>query len=126
MVPTTVLAIGIGGFAGAIARFVVSQRIALWLGTTFPFGTLAVNAAGSFLLGFLSRFFLEHLIVEEALRVGILVGFLGAFTTFSTFSYETVVLIQEGELLKFLANILANSLICITLCFFGLQLAKLV
>lgn len=119
-----VFAIGVGGFFGAISRYLVANRISLWLDSPFPFGTLLVNALGSFLLGFLSRFLLEHLVVEETVRIGILVGFLGAFTTFSTFSYESVALLQEGDMFRATANILGNAIICIFLCLLGLQLAK--
>ena len=121
---STLFAIGIGGFLGAISRFVVASQISVWSGSEFPYGTLVVNALGSFLLGFLSRYFFEHLLIDEMVRMAILVGFLGAFTTFSTFSYESVILLQEGDLLKALFNILGNAFICIVLCFLGLQLAK--
>jgi len=121
----TIISIGIGGFFGAISRFLVANRISYWLDSSFPLGTLVVNALGSFLLGFLSRFLLEHLVLEEAVRVGILVGFLGAFTTFSTFSYESVALLQDGDFLKASVNIIGNALICIVLCLSGLQLAKM-
>ncbi|MBU3915120.1 fluoride efflux transporter CrcB [bacterium] len=120
----SILAIGIGGFFGAISRYLIASRMSMWLGDSFPFGTLTVNAIGSFLLGFLSRYLLEHLIVNELIRIGLLVGFLGAFTTFSTFSYESVTLLQDGDMLKALLNILSNGIICVVLCFIGLQLAK--
>lgn len=122
---TTLFAIGIGGFFGAVSRYLVASQISIWTGADFPFGTLTVNAIGSFCLGFLSRFFIEHLIVEEVVRIGLLVGFLGAFTTFSTFSYETVILIQEGDLAKAFLSIISNVFICITLCFLGFQIAKI-
>ena len=122
----TVLAIGTGGFFGAISRFLLASQLSLWLGPSFPFGTLTVNALGSFSLGFLSHYFLENLVVSELLRIGLLVGFLGAFTTFSTFSYESILLLQEGEFLKASVNILGNGIICILLCLFGLQLARLI
>lgn len=120
----TILAIGTGGFFGAICRYFVASQISYWLGASFPIGTLTVNAIGSFLLGFLTRFFLEHLLMAEIIRIGLLVGFLGAFTTFSTFSYESVMLLQEGDFTKAAINILSNSFICIFLCLTGLQLAK--
>lgn len=124
MVLTNILAIGIGGFFGAIARYAVASQISLLTDRSFPYGTLVVNALGSLLLGFLSRFLLEHLIVEEPVRIGLLVGFLGAFTTFSTFSYETVVLLQEGDIIRATINIVSNATICVVLCFIGIQLAK--
>ncbi len=119
-----VFAIGVGGFFGAVSRYLVAGKLSLWLNSPFPFGTLVVNALGSFLLGFLSRFLIEHVIVEETIRIGILVGFLGAFTTFSTFSYESLALLQEGDIVRASANILGSAIICITLCLLGLHLAK--
>ncbi len=124
MTPYTLLAIGIGGFLGAISRYLVASQLSILVGNSFPFGTLAVNAIGSFVLGFLSRFLLEHFIVDELVRIGTLVGFLGAFTTYSTFSYESVILLQEGDFLKAVLNICANTFICIFLCLSGLQIAK--
>ncbi len=121
---SVVFAIGIGGFFGAISRYLVAGKISLWLNSPFPFGTLVVNALGSLLLGFLSRFLLEHLVVGETVRIGILVGFLGAFTTFSTFSYESIALLQEGDIFRASVNILANAFVCISLCLLGIQLAK--
>ncbi len=119
-----ILVIGIGGFFGAICRFVISKQMAFLLGDDFPYGTILVNAVGSFLLGFLSRYFLEHFVVTELVRVSILIGFLGAFTTFSTFSYESIILLQEGDLLKAAINIVSNVLLCLILCFVGFQFSK--
>jgi len=119
-----ILAIGIGGFFGAISRFLVSRWMFLMLGPSFPYGTLTVNAIGSFLLGFLSLYFSKNFAIGELPVIGILVGFLGAFTTFSTFSYESILFFQEGNLLKAGINILGNCLICLTLCFAGVYLAK--
>ncbi|MCP4754457.1 MAG: fluoride efflux transporter CrcB [Proteobacteria bacterium] len=124
MSPTHLLVIGIGGFLGAVSRYVISNSMSVWFGPSFPLGTLTVNAVGSFLLGFLSRYFLEHLVVSELVRISLLIGFLGAFTTFSTFSYESIVLLQEGDFFKAGANILSNGIVCLLLCFIGLQLAK--
>ncbi|MGK5094718.1 fluoride efflux transporter CrcB [Deltaproteobacteria bacterium TL4] len=119
-------AVGIGGFFGAISRFFVGYAISTHFGTSFPYGTLTINALGSLMIGFLSRYFVQHLVVSDFMRMGILVGFLGAFTTFSTFSYETIVLLQEGESLKAGINVVSNGLVCLTLCFAGLQLTKLI
>ncbi|MBT4090500.1 MAG: fluoride efflux transporter CrcB [Deltaproteobacteria bacterium] len=119
-----ILVIGIGGFFGAISRFIISKQMALLLGDDFPYGTLLVNAVGSFLLGFLSRYLMEHFVVSELVRVSLLIGFLGAFTTFSTFSYESIMLLQEGDFIKAGVNILSNILLCLILCFVGFQFAK--
>ncbi len=120
------LAVGIGGFFGAVSRFLMAGYAARLFGAGFPYGTLVVNVLGSFLLGFLSKFFLDKMVVNELLRVGLTIGFLGAFTTFSTFSNETVLLLQSGETLRAGINIAANCLICLTVCLLGLQLARMV
>lgn len=121
---TLLFFIGLAGFFGAIARYLIAGSIARWLGLAFPIGTLAVNCLGSLCMGFLSRFLLEHMIVNEVIRIAVLVGFLGAFTTFSTFSYETVSLIQQGDLYNAALNIIGSTVLCILFCLVGLQLAK--
>lgn len=90
-----VLYIALGGALGAVARYGVGSWIHAWAGSAFPWGTFAINAAGSFLIGFSLRY-LEGLSAAPELRALLTVGFLGAFTTFSTFSYETFSLVQDG------------------------------
>ncbi len=104
--------VGIGGFLGAIARFLISGFVQKTLGITFPVGTLCVNVLGSFLIGFLVMVF-EYIIAPEW-KALLITGFLGALTTFSTFSYETVVLIQEGLFLKAFLNVIVNVTACLT------------
>lgn len=87
--------VAVGGALGAMARYGVTGWVHGWTSSTFPWGTVAVNAAGSFLLGFSMRY-LELVVAPPELRAALTVGFLGAFTTFSTYSYETVALVQEG------------------------------
>lgn len=91
-----ILYIAFGGALGATARYGLGAWIHSWAGTTFPWGTFAVNAVGSFLLGFTLRH-LEGSAATPELRALLTVGILGAFTTFSTFTYETVTLIQGDE-----------------------------
>ncbi len=88
--------IGVGGALGAMARYSVSGWIQGFSETTFPLGTLVVNVLGSFLLGF-SLYVLENTGLTTEVRSMVTIGFLGAFTTFSTFSYETLVLLEGGE-----------------------------
>lgn len=102
---TNYLIIGIGGFLGAIARYVVSAWIGQRWGRSFPLGTFAVNVSGSFLIGLLMSLFTERFMVNPQWRLFLTVGFLGAYTTFSTFEYETGSLLRDGEWLVAALNI---------------------
>ena len=114
------LLIGVGGFFGAIFRYLISGIVPVKFG--IPTGTLAVNLIGSFILGFLLYCSLFAPIpTEYKLLIG--TGFCGALTTFSTFSYETFVLVDEGLLFKALLNILINVVGCLVMVYFGRVLA---
>ena len=115
------IAIASGGAIGALLRFWVSTWVYARLGRDFPWGTLAVNVAGSLLMGLLYILLIERLSVPPVWRAALLVGLLGAFTTFSTFSIETLNLIEDGALLKALMNILLS----VTLCLLGAWLGVL-
>ena len=95
-----VLAIAVGGAAGAVLRFWTSNLVHARLGQDFPYGTLVVNVLGSLLMGFLYILLLERLSLGPEWRAVLLIGLLGAFTTFSTFSIETLNLVQAGFLLR--------------------------
>ncbi|KKL00208.1 fluoride efflux transporter CrcB [Rheinheimera mesophila] len=119
------LAVAIGGAIGACCRFGLGELILHLCGKSFPFATLLVNILGSFVLGLLYGLFLaEHLTVNPW-KTLIGVGFLGAFTTFSTFSLDTVLLLQQGELVKAGLNVVLNVLICLTLAWLGLKLGSM-
>lgn len=90
------LYIAAGGAAGALARYGLGAWVHTWAGAAFPWGTLVVNGLGSFLLGFALRV-MESTTASPELRALITVGLLGAFTTFSTYSYEAVALLRDGE-----------------------------
>ncbi len=114
--------VGLGGFFGAVARFLIAGFAQKVAGTTFPVGTLTVNVLGSFLIGFLVLLF-ENLIAPQW-KAFFVTGFLGALTTFSTFSYETTVLLQEGLWFKALLNVFLNVTLCLTATFSGMALFK--
>ena len=105
--------VAIGGACGASLRFYISQLVLNWLGKGFPFATLMVNIIGSFVMGLLYQL-IEHEVLDINIhRTLIGIGFLGAFTTFSTFSLDSLLLIQQGDLLKAGINILLNVSLCI-------------
>jgi len=91
--------VGIGGFIGAIARFWLGGYISNKLGTRFPYGTFVINCTGSFLIGFILTLLAERTHWSPNWRYLIPVGFIGAYTTFSTFEYETFRSMQDGEFL---------------------------
>lgn len=121
---TIYIFIAIGGATGACLRYFLSQLMLQWFGKGFPFGTLLVNIVGSFFLGFLYSL-LEHNHLETALwRTTVGIGFLGALTTFSTFSVDTLVLFQQGLWLKAALNVTLNILCCLFAAWLGTQLVK--
>jgi CrcB protein len=115
----------LGGALGSVLRYIVSGLIQQLFGTTFPWGTLFVNLTGSFLIGFLWELF-EYLPVIPATRSFTFMGILGAYTTFSTYTFETVNLIRDREFAAATFNILTNNLLGIFLCFAGFFLARFV
>jgi len=119
-----VLAIAAGGAVGALLRYWVSSGTYALLGRGFPYGTLVVNVLGSFAIGFLFVLFLERMTLSGEWRAGILVGVIGAFTTFSTFSIETLNLLEEGAHLKASLNVALSVALCLAGAWFGLLLGR--
>ncbi len=117
--------IAAGGSVGATARYLVSKYINESAGGTFPFGTLTVNLAGSFLLGFFFYFF-DQVLVDVEIKSFITIGFLGAFTTFSTFSFESFNLLKSGEVKYGLLNMAANNFFGILCVVLGVIVSRVV
>ena len=92
-----ILLLMVFGAAGTLARYALQGAVQFRTGAAFPYGTLAVNLLGCFLLGGIAQYSLAHLTVPPEWRVAITIGFLGSFTTFSTFGYETVRLLEDGD-----------------------------
>lgn len=118
------LAIAMGGAAGALCRYGMSNGVYALLGRGFPYGTLAVNLIGSIIMGSAYVLMIERLDVSPEWRAGITIGLLGAFTTFSTFSIETLNLLESGESLKAGLNILLSVSLCISGCWLGMILGR--
>ena len=121
----TYLAVAIGGAVGACLRYGVNELAVNVLGKSFPFGTLLVNILGSFVLGWLYALFSSGVLAVSPWRALIAIGLIGAFTTFSTFSLDTVLLLEQGDWLKAIANVLLNVLLCLTLAWLGLKLGSM-
>lgn len=119
-----ILAIAGGGAVGALLRFWVSGWTYSLLGRDFPYGTLAVNVLGSLVMGFAYILFTERLSAGPEWRALIMVGLLGAFTTFSTFSLETFNLIEEGALLKAMMNMLLSVMLCVFAAWAGVLIGR--
>ena len=117
-------AIAIGGAAGSVLRFWVSSNVYTLLGRGFPWGTLVVNVAGSLLIGVLTVLLLERVDLAPEWRAGLLIGFLGAFTTFSTFSIETLDLVEQGEHLRAAMNALASVICCVGAAWLGVLIGR--
>jgi CrcB protein len=118
------IAIALGGALGSMLRYGVSNGVHLLAGREFPYGTLTVNVVGSFLVGFLSVWFLDRSVLSDTWRFGVLVGVLGGFTTFSSFSLETVNLVAGGQPLRALMNVAGNVLLCLFATVLGMTLMR--
>lgn len=120
------LLIAFGGALGAISRYVSVTYIHGIVGIRFPYGTLLVNGIGSFFMGMVLSLIAGRLASSaEHWRFFLIIGFLGAYTTFSSFAWETWMLSQSGHWLKALGNILANNALALFMVLFGIQTGRL-
>ena len=121
---SNIIYIAAGGATGAVLRYWASTGIHTLLGRGFPYGTLAVNVTGSFIMGLAFVFLIERLSAGMEWRAGLMIGLLGAFTTFSTFSIETLNLVEAGEPLKAGVNILLSISLCLLFAWVGMILGR--
>lgn len=118
------LFIGLGGFFGSISRYWLSTVIHEYAGMNFPYGTLAVNIIGCFTIGLLMTMFQEHFVENPNIRLFLIIGFLGGFTTFSSFSFDTLALMKAGNFVSAGMNVVVSVTVCLTGTWIGYYLGE--
>ena len=121
----TILLVGAGGFLGAISRYLVDGWVSTTTGGGFPWGTLVVNLTGSFVLGLLFALSVERGVLSPALRAPVLIGFIGAYTTFSTLTLETWRLVEDGSYVAAVGNIGGSMVLGLVAVVAGLAIGRL-
>ena len=118
-------AISVGAIVGANLRYWMSRSALRLLGPVFPYGTLAINVLGSFILGYFMVWSMERTMVDPRWRLLIAVGFCGGFTTFSSYAFESMALMEQGQWLLMATNIISNNLLSLAAVLAGMALARL-
>ncbi len=118
------LVISLGAVFGANARYLISRYAARILGPVFPYGTLIINVLGSFVVGFFLAWAAERAVVDARWRLLVVVGLCGGFTTFSSFAYESVSYLEQGQWALLAANVLSNNLLSLAAALAGVALAR--
>jgi fluoride exporter len=116
--------IGVGAAVGANGRYLIGQAAANWIGSDFPYGTLIINVSGSLLIGLGMVLLSEHMLVDTHWRLLLIVGLLGGYTTFSSYSYETIALLQQGRWFPAVAYALLSVVMSLVACYGGVVLAR--
>jgi fluoride exporter len=120
----TVLLVGLGGFFGAAARYLVDGWVSSQTGAGFPWGTLVINLSGSFLLGALFALTIERAALPADIRAPVMIGFIGAYTTFSTWMLESWRLIEDGALVAAVGNIVGSVVLGLAALVLGLWMGR--
>ncbi len=120
----TVIYIALFGALGCLTRYWLAGGVYAMFGRAFPYGTFAVNVVGAFLIGLIMEFGMRSALLSPTLRIGLTIGFLGGLTTFSTFSYETFKLLEDGQFLLALANVMASVTLCLICTWLGIMAAR--
>lgn len=120
----TLLLIGLGGFVGANLRYWVGGWVAGRLGSLFPWGTLIINVSGSLLLAIFLGWSAQQISIDPRVRMLVAIGFLGAYTTFSTYANESLLMLESGDWLGAVSNILGTNLLCLVGALIGLAIGR--
>jgi CrcB protein len=121
-----ILLIGLAGLLGTLARYATSGFIAKRFGENFPTGTLVVNVVGCFLAGFLFYVLQERFLANELVRTVIMIGFLGGFTTFSSYGLQTFTLLRDGEVLLAVTNVVVSNVAGLLTVWLGYSVARMI
>ena len=119
-----ILWVGIGGFVGATARYLLGRSLVGRVGDGFPVATLLVNISGSFAIGLVLTLLTERWVANPAWRLLVVVGFLGGYTTCSAFAFETLALIERGQWVRAATYVLASNVVGLLACAGGMALAR--
>jgi CrcB protein len=122
---TRFILICLGGAAGTGARYLLGGLVARAMGPDFPYGTLLINVLGSFLIGIIQEVGLSTVLIPDTWRLVLTIGLMGGFTTYSSFSYETLKLAEEGSWVAAGAYVLLTTTFCLLGCALGLTLGRL-
>ena len=121
----TILWIGLGGFLGANARFWLGSLVNRWLGTGFPWATGLVNISGALLIGIVATLFVARAVDSESLRLFLIVGLLGGYTTFSSYTWEAVTLMEQNRWLPAIGYLIGSNVLGILACVAGVLIARI-
>ncbi len=120
------LLVALGGAIGSVLRFATSTLAVTWFGAEFPYGTLIVNLAGAFIIGFVQEVGTEALLIPDNMRLFLTTGMMGGLTTYSAFSYETVRLMETNAWHQAWINVIVTTTVCLSLCFLGIAVGRLI
>jgi len=121
-----VLLVAVGGAIGSILRFLTSIAATQWFGAEFPYGTMIANLSGAFVIGLVQQIGTESLLISDNTRIFLTTGMMGGLTTYSTFSYETVRLMETNAWTQAWINIVVTTALALALCFLGIAVGRLV
>jgi CrcB protein len=116
--------VGLGGLIGANARFVMTRYMADRFGDSYPWGTFAINVAGAFLIGLLLTWLTQRSVADPAMRLVLVVGFLGGYTTFSSYTFEAVTMAQRGNWIGATTYVLGSNVLGLVACVTGIAVAR--
>ena len=119
-----ILLVAIFGALGCLSRYFISAKVTQWLGSAFPYGILLINVLGCFLIGLLAMLLIHKWQADIIWRTAIMIGFLGGFTTFSSFSFDAIQMLEHGAFIKAFSYILFSVVLCLIATFLGILIGK--